>query len=86
LLLIRNIEAFQDLGCPLYIGTSRKSFLGKILDRHVREREAGTLAANAVAVLGGASVLRVHDVAGARDLVLTLGVFRDGWSPPAGEG
>ncbi len=52
-----------DLGCPLLVGPSRKSFVGAVLDGlPVEERLEGTLAACSAAVLNGASVLRVHDV------------------------
>jgi dihydropteroate synthase len=61
--LLRELGALLNLGCPLLVGPSRKSFVGAVLDGlPVEERLEGTLAACATAVLNGASVLRVHDV------------------------
>lgn len=62
LALLRGLRRIADLGPPVVVGLSRKSFLGKILDLPPDERLEGTIAANAVAVANGASVLRVHDV------------------------
>ena len=62
LAIIRDMSSFVDLGVPLLIGVSRKSFLGKILDLPTEDRLEGTIAANAVAVFNGADILRVHDV------------------------
>ncbi|MEN6370012.1 MAG: dihydropteroate synthase [Thermotogota bacterium] len=60
--LLRNIERFTDLGPPVLVGASRKSFLGEILDLPAEERLEGTLAVHAVAVARGADLIRVHDV------------------------
>lgn len=60
--ILRNIWRFAELGPPILIGLSRKSFLGAILDASEDERLSGTIAANAAAVLNGADALRVHDV------------------------
>ncbi len=60
--LLRNVERFADLGPPVLIGASRKSFLGEILDLPAEERLEGTLAVHAVAVAHGADLIRVHDV------------------------
>jgi dihydropteroate synthase len=49
------------------IGTSRKSFLGRLTDRDVDERLPGTIATNVIALERGATVFRVHDVAPVRD-------------------
>jgi dihydropteroate synthase len=62
LAILRNLAQFKDLGGPLVVGLSRKSFLGQILDAPVEERLVGTIAANAIAVINGADVIRVHDV------------------------
>ena len=56
------------LGRPILIGTSRKSFLGRARRaRASRDRLAGTIATNVIALLRGASVFRVHDVSAVRD-------------------
>lgn len=61
--LLRHLEELRSLGYPLLVGTSRKSFIGKILgDLPPEERLEGTLATLALAVREGASVVRVHDV------------------------
>jgi dihydropteroate synthase len=62
LTLLRSLEAFADLGRPLCVGLSRKSFIGKVLDLPVEERLEGTIAASVLSINLGASILRVHDV------------------------
>lgn len=62
LLLLKHLERFTDLGCPLMIGPSRKSFIGMITGLPVNERLEGTLAAVSIAVQNGANIIRVHDV------------------------
>lgn len=69
LTLLRHLEAFHWLGCPVVVGASRKSFIGKTLDREPHERLAGSLAVAVWAMLHGAQVLRVHDVAATVDAV-----------------
>jgi len=60
--LIRHLRAFLELGYPVLVGPSRKSFIGAILDLSVGERLEGTAAAVTACVLNGASIVRVHDV------------------------
>jgi dihydropteroate synthase len=60
---IRALDRFAELGLPVLVGLSRKSFIGRILDNKVEDRLVGTLAANMIALAKGASILRVHDVA-----------------------
>jgi dihydropteroate synthase len=60
--LLGALEHFQALGQPLLVGTSRKSFLGHLLQREVWDRLEGTLASVLYAVLRGATLVRVHDV------------------------
>lgn len=62
LALINQLDAFQDLECPLLIGTSNKSFIGDITGDPVTSRAEGTLVSNLFAYLRGAHVFRVHDV------------------------
>jgi dihydropteroate synthase len=61
--LIRSLSSFKGFGCPIFIGLSRKSFIGTIIDRDVTGRLAGTIAASVISTVRGADVLRVHDVA-----------------------
>ncbi len=67
--LLNHLDAFQTLGRPIVVGVSRKAFLGKILGRTIDERLMGTAGAVAVAIMKGARVVRVHDVAPIRDVV-----------------
>jgi dihydropteroate synthase len=60
--LIRELDGFFDFDCPLLLGTSRKSFLGAILDKPPKERDWGTAATVACGLFAGADIVRVHDV------------------------
>jgi dihydropteroate synthase len=60
--VMRRLEELKELGFPILVGTSRKSFIGKLLDLPVGERVEGTAATVAAAVLRGADIVRVHDV------------------------
>jgi dihydropteroate synthase len=60
--VMRRFAELKELGHPILVGTSRKSFIGKLLDLPVTDRLEGTLATVAAAVLRGADVVRVHDV------------------------
>ncbi|HPM43274.1 MAG TPA: dihydropteroate synthase, partial [Candidatus Omnitrophota bacterium] len=63
LFIINRLKEFAVLDKPICVGLSRKSFIGMILGlRSPEDRLAGTIAANALAVMNGASILRVHDV------------------------
>lgn len=62
LILLKELRSFRALGQPLMIGTSRKAFLGRILDLPPEEREEGTLATVAVAIQNGVNIVRVHEV------------------------
>jgi len=64
--LLAGLERFRTLGRPVLIGPSRKSFLGTPLGLPVGERQEATLAALVAGILGGASIVRVHDVREAR--------------------
>jgi len=70
LVLLKHLPELTGLGVPLLAGWSRKSSLGGITGREVGERLAASLAAALLALLGGARILRVHDVKETRDLVL----------------
>jgi len=60
--ILARLDEFQTADRPILIGPSRKSFIGRVLGLPVEERLEGTAAAVAVAVLNGASMIRVHDV------------------------
>jgi len=61
--LLRRLGELRELGRPLVVGTSRKSFIGKIDGSGVGERLGGTIASSVLAAAEGAGVLRVHDLA-----------------------
>ena len=61
--ILNKVYEFRMLGYPVLIGTSRKSFIGNILDLPAEERLEGSLAAAVCSVINGVNILRVHDVA-----------------------
>lgn len=61
--LLRRLAELGELGRPLVIGTSRKSFIGRVDGSDADERLGGTIASSVLAAAEGAAVLRVHDVA-----------------------
>lgn len=61
-LLIKELKTFANLGYPILIGPSRKSFIGLTLDLPVEERLEGTAAAITASIINGARIVRVHDV------------------------
>jgi len=69
LILLKYLQNFKVLEKPLLIGTSRKAFIGKILGLPPQEREEGTMATVAVAILNGANIVRVHEVERMRRVV-----------------
>ena len=70
LFLLRRLDLLGKLGYPLMVGVSRKGFIGEVLGgRATGERLFGTAAATALAVAGGARLVRVHDVGPIRDVV-----------------
>jgi dihydropteroate synthase len=68
--LLARLDELVAIGRPLVIGTSRKSFLGRITGREVDDRVAATIATNVMAFERGAQIFRVHDVAPVRDALL----------------
>jgi dihydropteroate synthase len=68
LLLIKHLDALASLGLPILLGTSRKSFIGAVLDKEVTEREPGTWATVCAGIIKGAHIIRVHEVATCRQL------------------
>jgi dihydropteroate synthase len=78
--LLRRLDEIVALGRPVAIGTSRKSFLGKITAKPVDDRTAATIATNVFAYLRGARVFRVHDVASVHDaLAITAATVQRPW-------
>ena len=78
LALLRSLPRLAGHGYPLLVGTSRKSFLGRLTGRAVGERGDATTASVALAAQGGAAVVRVHEVAAALDAAKIAA----GWEKP----
>ncbi|MDZ7289872.1 MAG: dihydropteroate synthase [candidate division KSB1 bacterium] len=68
--ILRRLPEFRGLGCPILVGPSRKSFVGKVLNLPPAQRLEGTAAAVTAAVLNGAHLIRVHDVMEMRRVAL----------------
>lgn len=69
--IFRRLPVFRSLNCPILVGPSRKSFIGRILNQpDPKARVWGTAAACCAAIAGGADILRVHDVKEMRDVCL----------------
>ena len=64
--LLRESQRFAELGYPLLLSASNKTFLGQFLDLGIEDRRDASLAAAAIGLIGGCRILRVHDVAGTR--------------------
>jgi dihydropteroate synthase len=78
--LLARLDELAGLGRPIVIGTSRKSFLGRITGRPVDNRLAATVATNVLAYERGARVFRVHDAGPVHDaLVITAATVRRPW-------
>ena len=78
LTLLRELPRFAALEAPLLVGVSRKSVIGKILGKPVNERLYGGLALAALAVAGGARIIRTHDVAPTLDAVRSVSAVLQG--------
>ncbi len=68
LVILRRLDRFKDLGKPVLIGTSRKSFIGALTGKEVGGRIFGTAASFTAAIMNGADIVRVHDVREMRDV------------------
>ena len=79
--LLRRLPEVAALGRPLLLAVSRKDFVGALTGRPPAARDAGTLAAVGAAVAGGAHIVRVHDVEGARDYLRVHEALEDGANP-----
>lgn len=77
LTLLRELQQIADLGYPVLAGLSRKSLLGTLTGRAAPERRAASLAAAMLAVQRGAALVRVHDVAETRDVILIVKALED---------
>ena len=73
--LLKELKAFGKLGVPVVAGWSRKSSLGAVTGRPVTERLAASLATALLALQGGATILRVHDVRETKDVIAVWEAF-----------
>src|SRR5882757_7428671 len=76
--LLKELPRLVALGSPLLVGVSRKSFIGRILDRRTEERLYGGLGLAALAVSMGARIIRTHDVAPTRDAIRMVAAVLQG--------
>ena len=76
LFILKNLQEFKILGKPLLLGSSRKSFIGKILNADVTERLEGTLSSIVVGVLNGAHIIRCHDILQAKRAIAVADAIR----------
>jgi dihydropteroate synthase len=74
--ILKHLETFKTLGCPLLAGPSRKSFIGTITGLPVNERLEGTIAAVTIAVMNGANIVRIHDVKECRRAIQVVDAIR----------
>jgi dihydropteroate synthase len=79
--VLQALERIVALGFPTMIGASRKSTIGKLTGRELGDRVYGTVATTALAVQAGIDIVRVHDVAAARDAVAVADAIVRGWRP-----
>ena len=82
--LLRRLGELRDLGRPIVVGTSRKSFIAKIDGSGVGDRTGGTIASSLFAWRAGADVLRVHDVAAMADAIRVADAVVRGLGPETG--
>jgi dihydropteroate synthase len=81
--LLRRVDELVALGRPVAIGTSRKSFLGKVTARPVEDRIAATIATNVLAYAAGARIFRVHDAGPIHDaLAIAAATVQRPWERP----
>ena len=76
--LMNELEKLNVMGLPLLVGVSRKSMIWKLLDNSADEALNGTTVLNTVALLKGASILRVHDVKEAVEVVKIVSCLKPG--------
>jgi dihydropteroate synthase len=79
--LLRKLEYFSEIGVPLLAGVSRKSMICKLLDVAPENALNGTTAVHMLALMGGASLLRVHDVKEAVETVKIFSAWKQAGNP-----
>jgi len=76
LMIIRELKQFKVLGRPILVGTSRKAFIGDILNKVLEDRDVGTYATIAACVLNGANVVRVHRVKESKEITQVIDAIK----------
>ena len=76
--ILKELDRFQCLEAPILVGSSRKAFIGRILDKKIHERDTGTMATVAAAVMNGAHIVRVHNVKQAVETVKVIDAIKRG--------
>lgn len=76
--ILKELGRLQCLEAPILVGSSRKAFIGRILDKKVHERDTGTMATVAAAVMNGAHIVRVHNVKQAVETVRVIDAIKRG--------
>ena len=84
--VLGRLREFNALGCPLLVGASRKSTIGLVLDLPSDQRLEGTAAAVALAIQGGADIVRVHDVKEMVRVCRMSDAIVRGWRPEGWSG
>jgi dihydropteroate synthase len=76
LAVLQNLSFFKKLGCPILVSASNKSFIGKILDKkNPADRLYGSIAAEVIATLNGADIIRTHNVKETKDAISLAQLF-----------
>ncbi|HKL39846.1 MAG TPA: dihydropteroate synthase, partial [Cryomorphaceae bacterium] len=70
--MLRRLDEFKMLECPVLVGISRKSMIWRTLDQTAEEALNGTTVLNTIALHNGADILRVHDVRECREAILLI--------------
>ncbi|AFZ83497.1 dihydropteroate synthase [Candidatus Kinetoplastibacterium blastocrithidii (ex Strigomonas culicis)] len=76
--MINHLEELRVFSCPLMVGVSRKSMIGKIVDRSVTDRLCSSVSCALISVMYGANIVRVHDVAETVDSLKILSAIKQG--------
>jgi dihydropteroate synthase len=74
--LLNQLDTFEQLGCPVLVGMSRKRMIGEVLNKPVEQRLFGSVALASAAVMKNAFIVRVHDVDATVDAVRMLNAVR----------
>lgn len=72
LCLLRSLDKFRALNCPIMVGLSRKSMIGQIIDAPPEERAFGSVTAAAIAIGNGANIVRAYEVKGTADAIKVI--------------